>query len=111
MENTANDGEPRGIDAQSVESEYAIEHPVKRKQSQSPDSATAFDLFSESVRYWQDGDRKRRERFITGLGSIPSTWMITIKRKVGMPKPSMPFIRSDTKNGKGGPTAILEGSK
>lgn len=56
MDNIANKGEPRGIDGQSVESEYAIEHPLKGKQSQSPDSASALDLFSESVRYLQDGD-------------------------------------------------------
>jgi tetratricopeptide (TPR) repeat protein len=56
MDNIANKVEPRGIDGQSVESEYAIEHPLKGKQSQSPDSARALDLFSESVRYLQDGD-------------------------------------------------------
>jgi tetratricopeptide (TPR) repeat protein len=52
MDNTANTGEPSGIDGQSVESEYAIEHPLKGKQSH----AIALDLFSESVRYLQDGD-------------------------------------------------------
>jgi tetratricopeptide (TPR) repeat protein len=56
MDNIANKGEPRRIDGQSVESEYAIEHPLKGKQSQIPNNARALDLFSESVRYLQDGD-------------------------------------------------------
>ena len=56
MDYIANKGEPRGLDGQSVETEYAIEHPLKGKQSQSPDNARALALFSESVRYLQDGD-------------------------------------------------------
>jgi tetratricopeptide (TPR) repeat protein len=56
MDNIAKNGEPRGIDGQSVESEYAIEHPLIGKQSQSSDIARALDLFFESLRYLQDGD-------------------------------------------------------
>ena len=54
---------------------------------------------------------KMRERSITGLGSILSTWRITARRKAGMREPSMPFTRSDTQNGKAGLAATLEGSK
>jgi tetratricopeptide (TPR) repeat protein len=56
MHNTANKSEPRRIDAQSVESEYAIGHPLKGRRSQSPNNARALDLFSESVQCVQDGD-------------------------------------------------------
>jgi len=56
MHNIANKGEPREINGQSVESEYAIEHPLIGKQSQSLDIARALDLFSESVGYLQDGN-------------------------------------------------------
>jgi|WetSurMetagenome_2_1015567.scaffolds.fasta_scaffold18900_2 tetratricopeptide (TPR) repeat protein len=56
MDNIANKGEPREIDGQSVESEYAIEHPLIGKHSQHPDIARAIDLFSESVRYIQAGN-------------------------------------------------------
>jgi tetratricopeptide (TPR) repeat protein len=63
MDNIANTGEPRRIDGQSVESEYAIEHPLKGKQSQSPNHASALALFSESVRYLQDGDESKALTF------------------------------------------------
>ena len=56
MDNITNKGEPRRIDGQSVESEYAIEHPLIGEQSQSLDNARALDLFFKSVRYLQDGD-------------------------------------------------------
>jgi len=59
MDNIANKGEPRGSAGQSVESEYAIGHPLVGKQSQSPDKARALDLFSESVRYVQDGNESK----------------------------------------------------
>ena len=63
MDNTANKGEPRRIDGQSVESEYAIEHPLKGKQAQSPDHASALDLFCVSVQYLQDGDELKASTF------------------------------------------------
>ncbi len=59
MDNIANKGEPRRIDGQSVESEYAIEHPLVGKQIQSHDNARALDLFHESVRCLQDGDESK----------------------------------------------------
>ena len=73
MDNIANEGEPRGIDGQSVESEYAIEHPLKGKQSQSLDNTRALDLFSESVQYLQDGDEvKASTLFQEALEDDPS---------------------------------------
>jgi tetratricopeptide (TPR) repeat protein len=59
MDKITNQGEPRQLDGQSVESEYAIEHPLKGKQSQSPNNVRALDLFSESVRHVQDGDESK----------------------------------------------------
>ena len=56
MGNFAEESEPRLIEARSVESEYSIEHPLKGKSSQNPEDGRALDLFSESVRYLQDGD-------------------------------------------------------
>lgn len=56
MDDIANKGEPRRIDSLSVESEYAIEHPLIGKQSESLINAKAVNLFFESVRYLQDGD-------------------------------------------------------
>jgi tetratricopeptide (TPR) repeat protein len=56
MDDFAEEGEPRRIDGRSVESEYSIEHPLKGKPSQNPEDTRALDLFSESVRYLQDGD-------------------------------------------------------
>lgn len=59
MDDLANQGEPRQIGGQSVESEYAIEHPLIADQSQHPDTARALDLFFESVRCVQDGDESK----------------------------------------------------
>jgi tetratricopeptide (TPR) repeat protein len=56
MDNVSKNNEPRGIDGKTVESEYAIEHPLIGKQSQSLDFTRALDLFSEAVRYLQDGN-------------------------------------------------------
>ena len=57
MDNFAEEGEPRRIDGQSVESEYSIEHPLKGKLYGEPVNARAMDLFSGSVRALQDGDQ------------------------------------------------------
>jgi hypothetical protein len=59
MDNLAEEGELRRIDGRSVESEYSIEYPLKGNSSQNPEDARALDLFSESVRYLQDGDELR----------------------------------------------------
>jgi tetratricopeptide (TPR) repeat protein len=56
MDNFTEEGEPHRIDGRSVESEYSIEHPLKGNPSQNPEYTRALDLFSESVRYLQDGD-------------------------------------------------------
>lgn len=56
MDNIAKKGEPRGIDGQSAEAEYAIEHPLIGKQSQSLANARALGLFFESLRCLQDGN-------------------------------------------------------
>jgi tetratricopeptide (TPR) repeat protein len=73
MDKIANKGEPRGINGQSVESEYAIEHPLIGKQSQSPDIARALDLFSESVKYLQDGTEWKASTLLQeALGADPS---------------------------------------
>ncbi len=54
MAKIAEEGEPRRIDGQSAEFEYAIEHPLIGNQSQAPDNARAMALFFEAVRRWQD---------------------------------------------------------
>jgi tetratricopeptide (TPR) repeat protein len=59
MNNIANKGESRRTDGQSIESEYAIEHPLSGKHSQSQYNARALDLFFESVRHLQDGDESK----------------------------------------------------
>lgn len=59
MDNYVEEGEPQRIDGRSAESEYSIEHPLKGKPSQKPENARALDLFSESVRYLQDGDESK----------------------------------------------------
>ena len=56
MDSFAEEGEPCRIDGRSVESEYSIEHPLKGEPSQNPEDARVLKLFSESVRYLQDGD-------------------------------------------------------
>ncbi len=52
-------GEPRRVDGQSVESEYAIDHPLIGKQSQGLVNARALNLFLESVSCRQDGNEER----------------------------------------------------
>ena len=59
MDHISNKGEPRRMDGQSVESEYAIDHPLIGEQSQSLSNARALDLFFESVRHLQDGDESK----------------------------------------------------
>lgn len=59
MNDISSNNEPRRIDRQSVESEYAIEHPLIGKQSQSLENAKALDLFFESVQHLQDGNETK----------------------------------------------------
>jgi tetratricopeptide (TPR) repeat protein len=47
--------EPRGMDDQSAESEYAIEHPLVEHQFECSDYAKAFTLFNVSTKYSQIG--------------------------------------------------------
>lgn len=56
MDSIVNTGEPRQMGGQSVESEYAIEHPLMRKQSQRLDNTRALELFFESVKRVQEGN-------------------------------------------------------
>lgn len=56
MDKITNQDEPRRKEGKSVESEYAIEHPLIRKRSQDPVPFRALGLFFESVMYLQDGD-------------------------------------------------------
>jgi len=56
MDDITRNDEPRRIDGQSVEAEYAIEHPLIGKQSQSLDNDRALTLFFESLRCLQDGN-------------------------------------------------------
>jgi len=51
--------EPRMIDGQSAESEYAIEHPLVGSQTLKADSRRALDLYYESVRCGQEGNIQR----------------------------------------------------
>jgi tetratricopeptide (TPR) repeat protein len=57
MDNIAKKGEPRGTGGQPVESEYSIEHPLIGNQSLILGNAGAMDLFVESVKCLQDGNR------------------------------------------------------
>lgn len=54
-----NKDEPQRFVGQSVESEYAIEHPLIGKQAQSSNSASALSLFFESVQCQRDGNELR----------------------------------------------------
>ena len=56
MDNFSDKSDPRRISGNSVESEYAIEHPLIGKRFQDPDTARALVLFFESVMYLQDGN-------------------------------------------------------
>jgi tetratricopeptide (TPR) repeat protein len=51
--------EPRAVDGQSAEAEYAIEHPLVGRQTLKADSKRALDLYYESVRCHQDGNIQR----------------------------------------------------
>ena len=59
MDNITKTGEPHRFDGRSTEAEYAIEHPLIGKQSQSPNYARALDLFLASVQCLQDGDESK----------------------------------------------------
>jgi len=63
MGSIANKGEPRRIDGKSVESEYAIDHPLIGRQSQSLDTARALEIFCKSVMYLQDGEKLKAATF------------------------------------------------
>jgi hypothetical protein len=51
--------EPRAVDGQSAEAEYAIEHPILTIKELATESRRAFDLYYESVRCLQDGNNPR----------------------------------------------------
>lgn len=51
--------EPRTVDGQSAETEYAIEHPLIGRKALRADSKRALDLYYESVRCHQDGNEQR----------------------------------------------------
>jgi tetratricopeptide (TPR) repeat protein len=55
----ANEVEPRAVDGQSAEAEYAIEHPLIRHRHLPSDRQRALDLFYESARCHQDGNEQR----------------------------------------------------
>jgi tetratricopeptide (TPR) repeat protein len=59
MDKIPNQDEPRRIEGKSVESEYAIEHPLIGKRSQAPDIYRALGMFFESIMYLQDGDNQK----------------------------------------------------
>ena len=51
--------EPRGVDGQSAETDYAIEHPLVGHQAPMTDNARALELYYESVRCHQDGNARQ----------------------------------------------------
>lgn len=51
--------EPRAVDGQSAEAEFAIEHPLIGKRPRNPDLARAINQFYESIRCHQDGNEMR----------------------------------------------------
>jgi tetratricopeptide (TPR) repeat protein len=51
--------EPRMVEGQSAESEYAIEHPLVGRQAPRSAQKRALDLYYESVRCHQDGNEQR----------------------------------------------------
>jgi tetratricopeptide (TPR) repeat protein len=55
--------EPQSIDGQSAEAEYAIEHPLVTYKDLTPESKKAFNLYYESVRCHQDGNKARAVAF------------------------------------------------
>jgi tetratricopeptide (TPR) repeat protein len=56
--------EPRKSDGRSVESEYAVEHPLTGRRFPNPNSDRALGLFIESVTYFQDGDDRKAAPFL-----------------------------------------------
>lgn len=56
MESDTHRDEPRRIVGRSLESEYAIEHPLIGRRFQNPSAVRALGLFIESVAYFQDGN-------------------------------------------------------
>jgi hypothetical protein len=59
LSDLANKVEPRAVDGQSAEAEYAIEHPLITNLELTTENRKAFDLFYESVRCLQDGNSSR----------------------------------------------------
>jgi tetratricopeptide (TPR) repeat protein len=59
LSDLAGKAEPRQVDGQSAEAEYAIEHPLVKYQALGSDRLKALGLFYEGVRCYQDGDRRR----------------------------------------------------
>ncbi len=51
--------EPRAVDGHSARASYAIEHPALGYKQLATETRRAFDLFYESVRCFQDGDKMR----------------------------------------------------
>lgn len=51
--------EPRTVDSQSARAQYAIEHPILGLRGLTSESKRAFDLYYESVRCHQDGNKTR----------------------------------------------------
>jgi len=59
LSDLANKVEPRAVDGQSAEAEYAIEHPLIGHRYLPSDRKRTLDLFFESVRCHQDGNEQR----------------------------------------------------
>ncbi len=59
LSNLAKKEEPRAIDRQSAEAEYAIEHPLVGRQTLKAEGKRALDLYYESVCCHQDGNAQR----------------------------------------------------
>jgi tetratricopeptide (TPR) repeat protein len=59
LSNLAEKVEHQEIEGQSAEAEYAIEHPLARRQSEWLENTRALNLFYESVRCRQDGNEQR----------------------------------------------------
>jgi tetratricopeptide (TPR) repeat protein len=58
-----NQEEPRSVNQKSAEAEYAIEHPLIRYKHKTAESKRAFDLYYESVRWLQAGNKMKARRF------------------------------------------------
>jgi tetratricopeptide (TPR) repeat protein len=61
LSDLASQVEPRAVEGQSAEAEYAIEHPLVGHWYLPSDRKRAVDLFFESVRCHQDGNEHRAE--------------------------------------------------